>query len=363
MSAARLRDDVAAFAAAHVRPRPELAQAHELPAEIRQAMCDGGLMGLGVPKRFGGSEVAPEEQAALGETLVEIGRNLGVSTIWQGHNTLTRYLFGFADEAQKERWLPSLAVGRTTVAVAISEPGVGAHPKHLTTTASRHDGRWRLDGRKAYVTNGPLAGLFAVLAVSGEEGGRKRYSVFLVERGAAGLSFGEGHVGERLLPAGHCGLILDGCEVGDDAVLGPLHDAYRTIAQPLRDAEDLLRLGPLVGAILAQIDMIAERARLGDEDREAVGGLLARAAGLRALRSAAFAAADIGDRQPLLLAVAGIARDAQRTLGDIRQRNGLADDPVLARFAADMEVILGIARYVERSRLRGLADARLGRLD
>mgnify|MGYP005818221989 CR=1 FL=1 len=353
---------MAAFATTHVRPRPDLATLHKLPREIWQAMCDAGLMGLGVPTAFGGTGIAPEQQAALGETLVEAGRNLGVSTIWQGHNTLTRYLFGFADETQKARWLPLLAAGETTVAVAISEPGVGAHPKHLTTRATRTDGGWRIDGRKAYVTNGPGAGLFAVLAVSAEEGGRKRYSVFLVERGTPGLSFGEGHVGERLLPAGHCGLILEGCEVAEGAVLGTLHEAYRDIAQPLRDAEDLLRLGPLVGALLAQVDMIAERASPGDEDREAIGGLLARAAGLRALRRAAFAAAP-GDRQPLLLAVAGIARDAQRTLDGIRERTGLGDDPVLSRFAADMEVILGIARYVERSRLRGLADVRLGRLD
>src|SRR3546814_1204526 len=133
---------------------------------------------------------------------LEVGRNLGVSTIWQGHNTLTRYLFGFADAAQKARWLPELARGRTTVSVAISEPGVGAHPKHLGTTAIRHGERWRLDGRKAYVTNGSLAGLFAVLAVSGEADGRKQYSVFMVERGTPGLSFGEGHVGDRLMPAG-----------------------------------------------------------------------------------------------------------------------------------------------------------------
>lgn len=362
MTTSDLRARMTAFAAEQVRPRPDLATLHELPADVWRALGDAGLMGLGVPSAFGGTDVQPEEQAALGESLVAVGRNLGVSTIWQGHNTLTRYLFGFANEAQKANWLPRLAAGETTVAVAISEPGVGAHPKHLATRATRAADRWRLDGRKAYVTNGPLASLFAVLAVSGEEGGRKRYSVFLVERDTPGLGFGEGHVGERLLPAGHCGLILDGCEVGDDAVLGPLHDAYRVIAQPLRDVEDLLRLGPLVGAILAQVDLIAERTTLGEEDREAVGGLLARAEGLRALRCAAFAA-DPAARQPLLLAVVGIARDAQSVLDGIRERTGLSEDPVLSRFAADMGVILGIARYVERSRLRGLADARLGRVD
>src|SRR3546814_18144407 len=67
------------------------------------------------------------------------------------------------------------------------------------------------------------------------------------------------HGGDMLLPAGHCGLVLEGCEVGPETVLGPLHDAYRTIAQPLRDVEDLLRLGPLVGAIPAQIDMMTEQ--------------------------------------------------------------------------------------------------------
>lgn len=362
MTEADLRERMAAFATTHVRPRPELSTLPELPPDVWRAMREAGLMRLGVPEAYGGTGTSPAVQAELGEILVAEGRSLGVSTIWQGHNTLTRYLFGFADEAQKARWLPELAEGRTTVSVAISEPGVGAHPKHLSTTAVRSDGRWRIDGRKAYVTNGPMAGIFAVLAVTAEEAGRKRYSMFLVERGTPGLSFGEGHVGDRLRPSGHCGLILEGCEVGDEALVGPLHDAYRVIAQPLRDDEDLLRLGPLVGAVLAQIGLLADRTAFGDDDRECVGGLLARVEGLRALRRAAFAAPP-EERRPLLLAVAGIARDAQAVLDGLRERAGLTEDPVLSRFAADIGVVLGIARYVERSRLRGLADAWLARLD
>jgi len=358
---AELRRTMSAFASDHVRPRPELGTTHGLPPELWRELAGSGLLSLGAPRSHGGAEVAPQLQAELGELLVSGGRNLGVSTVWQGHNTLSRYLFGFANAAQKDRWLPELAAGRTTIAVAISEPQAGAHPKHLTTRAEPDGDGWRITGRKAYVTNGPLAGLFAVLAITAEEGGRKRYSMFLVERDTPGLSFGEGLVGDRLLPSGHCGLILEDCAVPATALLGPLHDAYRTIAQPLRDVEDVMRLGPLVGALLAQIDLIAEKANaLADEDVEAIGGLLARVEGLRALRRAAFAA-DLAERQPLLLAVAGIARDAQRTIASLCERTGTADDPVLSCFARDMDVVLGVARYVERSRLKSLAEARIGR--
>src|SRR3546814_8379365 len=99
---ADLQSRLRSFAETHVRPRPELATMRELPPDIWRAMADGGLLGLAAPKAHGGAEIPAEVQAALGETLVEVGRNLGVSTIWQGHNTLTRYLFGFADAARSE---------------------------------------------------------------------------------------------------------------------------------------------------------------------------------------------------------------------------------------------------------------------
>jgi acyl-CoA dehydrogenase len=60
--------------------------------------------------------------------------------------------------------------------VAISEPGVGGHPKHLQTYARPSGNAFLLSGRKTFLTNGPIADAFIVLAVTGREGGKNRYS-------------------------------------------------------------------------------------------------------------------------------------------------------------------------------------------
>ena len=70
--------------------------------------------------------------------------------------------------------------GRAVASVAISEPRVGAHPKLLTTRAEEDGDGYCIFGEKAWVSNGPLAEVFVVFAVTAIEGDRKRYSAFLV---------------------------------------------------------------------------------------------------------------------------------------------------------------------------------------
>ena len=88
---------------------------------------------------------------------------------------------------QRATWLPRIAAGEVCTAIAISEPGAGAHPKHLKTTAESRGAGFVLRGRKAWVTNGPVADLFLVLAVVAVEDGRKRYGLFMVPKETAGL--------------------------------------------------------------------------------------------------------------------------------------------------------------------------------
>ena len=113
--------------------------------------------------------------------LVERTGLLGVGGVWGGMQMVGRWFIGgFGTPAQKATWLGKIA------AVAISEPGVGAHPKLLTTRADRVGAGWRLTGEKAWTSNGPIADVIIVLAITSEDAGRKRYSMFLVPRATPG---------------------------------------------------------------------------------------------------------------------------------------------------------------------------------
>ena len=348
-----LADEAAAFARAHVAGREDLWRTERFPPDLWRAFAEANLLGLGIGTRWGGRAVEAGELLAAAEALVRHGRNLGVATTWQAHLTQARFLIErHANEAQAAALLPRLARGETTTAVAISEPGVGAHPKKLTTRARREGDDWLLDGEKAYVTNGPIAGIFIVLAVSAEAAGRKRFSAFLVPRESAGLTLaGDGGV-DWLRPAGHCALLLAGVRVPASALLGTEGEAYDAIARPLRDHEDLLGLGARFGAMAAEIDALA----LAAADAEGLGALEVALEALRALAGLALAAeAESAGR--LLLDIRRRMADFQDAVGALLAAGGIEFEPVMAALRRDLTKLGGIAGYVQTIRLRRIGES------
>src|SRR5580698_3467809 len=144
--------------------------------------------------------------ARIKAALVERTGLLGVGGVWGGLQMVRSWFIeGFGTAAQKATWL-----GRTA-AVSISEPGVGAHPKHLTTRAEAVGASWRITGEKAWTSNGPIADVLIVLAITSEDAGRKRYSMFLVPRDTPGLTLKDMPGFHALRPSRHCHVVLDGC--------------------------------------------------------------------------------------------------------------------------------------------------------
>ena len=356
------------FARERIRGHDDLRQPGNLSRDLWQDMAAEGFLGLGAPTGCGGLGAVPAVQVAAAEALARGGRNLGLTVAWQGHNALTRFFFDrFGSPEQRRRWLPELAAGRVSPAVAISEPGAGAHPKHLRTEARPENGGWILNGQKAYVTNGAMAGVYVLLAITEVSAGRKRYTAFLLPRETPGLTLNDSGALDALHPVTHCGLRLEGCRLGADAVLGAPGTAYETMAGPLRDHEDLLQVGTLVGGMLAVLGLLGEEAARGaltlsDEDIEIVGMMAARAASVRALGRAALEAAEQGESgTALLLAGRRLLADFLADLDRLPLGPGLPQ--VLADLRRDLGVLGGIARQAARLRLRRLGEAALRGLD
>src|ERR1700731_3784634 len=111
--------------------------------------------------------------ARIKAALVERTGLMGVGGVWGGRQLVGRWFIeGFGTDAQKAVW------SGKTAAVSISEPAVGAHPKQLTTRAEQIAAGWRITGEKAWTSNGPIADVLIVLAITAEEAVRKRYSMF-----------------------------------------------------------------------------------------------------------------------------------------------------------------------------------------
>ena len=264
-----------------------------------------------------------------------------------GRSVVARFfLEGFGTPEQRERWQPRLA------AVAISEPDVGAHPKLLSTRAEEDGDGYRIVGEKAWVTNGPLADVFIVLAITSVEAERKRYSALLVPRDAPGLAIEEAPNYRALAPSRHGGLKLDGCQVAHSALLGEAGTAYETMALPFRDVEDAVGTFGLLGAFRFMLKRLAN----GASDAAAtlsLGGLAALVAVLAEGATAVVTALDAGDLPRVTDALVGLrvlAADMAQRARAHRSAYGPPDDPIIDRVFDDLDTSLSVARGPRKTR-------------
>src|SRR5260370_28262836 len=148
----------------------------------RAGLFQIGLPGTGALDSY--RAIAAAEQAIAAKTGL-----LGLASAFAGRQMVARFfLAGFGNQEQRATWLPRVAAGEVCSVIAISEPGAGAHPKHLTTSAEPRGTGYILPGRKAWVPNGSIADVLLVLAVTGIEEGWKRDALFLIPEGTKLLS-------------------------------------------------------------------------------------------------------------------------------------------------------------------------------
>jgi acyl-CoA dehydrogenase len=281
--------------------------------------------------------IAREEAA-----VVERSGLLGEGGAWAGRHVIARFFIaGFGNAEQRTAWLSRLA------SVAISEPRVGAHPKLLTTRAEEDGDGYCIFGEKAWVSNGPLAEVFIVFAVTAVVEGRKRYSAFLVPRDTPGLSINEAAEYRALAPSRHCGLRLEGCRVSRSAMLGPPGTAYETMALPFRDVEDAVGTFGLLGAFRFVLSRLAQQRGASDEAVLSLGRLAALTAVFAEAAEAVVDALDAGElprRAAALVGLRVLATDMLQRARAHRDAFGPDGDAALERTFGDLDVSLSVAR-------------------
>ena len=359
------------FARAHIAPRTDLRDHDIIPDDLWQGFSAAGLTGVGLPKEHGGHGGDYRAIVMVAEALAATGGVKGVVTSWMSREIVARLqILRLCNDSQRADFLPKLASGEMTPCVAISEPGAGAHPKHLKTTATRDGDDFIINGEKAYLTNGPIADLFLILAITGEENGRKQFSVLMTPRDAPGLELTEGVKIDFLRPAPHCGLKLTNVRVSAANILGPEGDAFPAISLPMRRVEDALAAASTAGALhheLAQFAKELGRGVLDDDDMAELGWLAAAPVGLSAMAQHAAELLDLEHDHGAdsdadeISNIAAAARDWSRLqqgrIGALIDKSGLVASTGLAAERRDLEKTLGIARsaHVIQARRRAAA--------
>jgi acyl-CoA dehydrogenase len=175
---------------------------------------------------------------------------MGLALSWMYQQVIAICLiYGFGTEKQRKKYLPLMAKGELIASFAVSEPKHGTNPKLLTSTATPDGTGYKLNGEKTYLTNGPVAGLFIVVAITGEEGQQKKFSAFLVANSEDGVIVSPQMQLDFLKPSVHGGIKLRDCRGSAFSILGEKDTAYTNIVIPFSDVENIVMMGAATGGM------------------------------------------------------------------------------------------------------------------
>jgi len=259
-----IRNTFARFTDEQIIPNAEAIDvAHEYPRDIVKQLADLGFVGMRYPEEVGGSNVdlvtfcLCVEQIARGS--MSVAGCISMQSLMG-----TKFLEMLGNDDIKERlFKPALALEKIG-AICMTEPNAGSDLGGLSTSATKVDGGYVLNGNKIWVTAAPLADFFTVFARVGEE---KLLSIFLVEKEFDGINVGKTieKMGVWALPTSE--LVLDECFVPDTHCLsekiGDGEEHLRKLLSEIRIMTGALGLGIARAALDEAVKYAAERQQFG----------------------------------------------------------------------------------------------------
>ena len=259
------------FAVNEVKPlAQEIDETEEFPAETVAKMAKLGFMGIPIPKEYGGQGCDVLTYIMAVEELSKVCGTTGV--ILSAHTSLCcDPILTYGTEEQKQKYLVPLAKGEKLGAFALTEPGAGTDAQGAQTKAVEDGDSWVLNGSKCFITNGKVADVYIVFAVTDiveDAKGRKskKFSAFIVETGTPGLEFGTKEKKMGIRASSTYELIFQDCRIPKENLLGQRGKGFAMAMHTLdggRIGIAAQALGIGEGSIDATIDFVKERKQFG----------------------------------------------------------------------------------------------------
>ncbi len=261
-----VKQTVRDFAEKHIRPNVMVwDEAQEFPVQVFKEMGKLGLMGMLVPEEYGGAGFGYNEYVTAIVETARVCGSIGLSLA--AHNSLcTGHILQFANEEQKQRWLPKLASAEWIGAWGLTEAGTGSDALRMRCTAVKDGDDWVLNGSKNWITHGISGDVAVVLARTGDLLDSHGITSFVVERGTKGFRGGkkENKLGMRASETAE--LIFEDCRIPDANRLGNVGDGFKQAMKVLdggRISIASLSLGIAKGAYDAALQYAKEREQFG----------------------------------------------------------------------------------------------------
>lgn len=261
-----IRKMVRDFAENEVAPTAaERDEEERFDMELFHKMAELGLTGIPWPEEYGGIGSDYLAYVIAVEELSRVCASTGVTL--SAHTSLAGWpVYKFGTEEQKQQYLRPMAEGTKIGAYGLTEPASGSDAGAMKTTAKVDGDDYILNGSKIFITNGGIADIYVVFAVTDASGKRPETTAFIVEKDYAGFSVGkkEKKLGIRSSPTTE--IMFDNCRVPKENMLGGLGDGFKIAMQTLdggRNGIAAQAVGIAQGALDAAVGYAKEREQFG----------------------------------------------------------------------------------------------------
>ncbi len=222
----------------------------EFPAAIIKQLGEMGFMGMCIPDAYGGAGVDYLSYILALEEIARVDASVAV-TMSVNNSVVCAPILNFGTEALKQKYLKALASGEVIGGFMLTEPNAGSDAAALKTKGTKVDGGWRLNGAKAWITNGSVGKYFVIMAITHPEKGKKGISAFVLDADQPGVVMARPEEKMGLRSSKTVMVALEDAFVADDDLLGEYGDGLKVAFNGL----DGGRIG-----IAAQALGIAQRA-------------------------------------------------------------------------------------------------------
>ena len=262
------RQMIREFVEKEVKPiAAEVDENESFPMETVEKMAKIGIMGIPIPKEYGGAGGDNLMYAMAVEELSKACATTGV--IVSAHTSLGTWpILKFGNEKQKQKYLPKLASGEWIGAFGLTEPNAGTDAAGQQTMAVQdpETGEWILNGAKIFITNAGYAHVYVVFAMTDKSKGLKGISAFIVEANTPGFSIGKKEMKLGIRGSATCELIFENCRIPKENLLGDKGKGFKIAMMTLdggRIGIASQALGIAAGALDEAINYAKERKQFG----------------------------------------------------------------------------------------------------
>jgi alkylation response protein AidB-like acyl-CoA dehydrogenase len=260
-----LRDLAKQIADEKIRP---VAAQHDrdgtFPWDLVKVFADAGLFGVIIPEEYGGTGQGVMELTIMTE---EMAKACGGITLCVAASALGTFpIIISANEDQKKRYLPNLASGKHLAAFCLTEPAAGSDAGSMKTRAVKDGDDYILNGTKVFITNGGVANVYTVIAVTDPDRGSRGTSAFIVERDFPGFRVGKEEDKMGIRASSTSEVIFEDCRVPAANRIGREGEGFMVAMKTLdksRPGVAAQALGIAQGAFDLAVDYARNRYQFG----------------------------------------------------------------------------------------------------